>query len=72
MEMNNGKEKLNDEMLDQVSGGVCTSVEREYLGPHEGCGAGLYRITEKGIVDGLGWEYEKTHVECERCGWISV
>ena len=63
---------LDDSELDQVSGGiedVITSTERIDLGKHD-CGANMYRIIEKGYLG--PFEIEKTHVECEKCGWLSV
>ena len=73
MENKKGKVKLNDELLDQVSGGVenvVTSRESYVDGECQYCGGPAYRIVEKGYLG--PFETESTHRECPNCGWLSV
>lgn len=73
MDKNKGKVRLDDEMLDQVSGGVeevITSRESYVDGTCPICGGPAIRIVEKGYVG--PFEFEKTHRECPEHNWISV
>ncbi len=73
MDKNNDKVKLNDELLDQVSGGienVVTSRESYVDGTCPYCEGPAYRIVEKGYLG--PFETESTHRECPVHGWISV
>lgn len=73
MDKSNGKMKLNDELLDNVSGGVenvTTSVERYEDGTCPTCGGPAYRVVEKGYLG--PFETESTYRECPVHGWISV
>lgn len=73
MEKNKGKVKLNDELLDKVSGGVeevITSTERYVDGECPTCHGPAYRVVEKGYLG--PFETESTYRECPVCGWLSV
>ena len=73
MDNNKQNEKLNDEQLDTVSGGIqdnITSVERYEDGTCPTCGGTAYRVVEKGTLGPFA--IEKTHRECPKHGWISV